>query len=111
MSTVPRDQLPSSLDQDGVKTLCVVESQLKDKPVEKKLKNRHWYNSGEKYLRVRFDVKVILGPADLKFQLWSKRGELLSSEHDPIQVKWDPPVGNPGEDREGLATMYRETQR
>ena len=110
MSTSPLPQLPSNIDQDGVKTLCIVESVLAEKPVEKKLKNRHWYNSGEKYLRVRFDVKVILGPADLKFQLWSKQGQLLSSEHDPISVKWDPPVQRE-EDRDGLATMYRETPR
>lgn len=110
MSTNPKDQLPSSLDQDGAKPLCGVESGLRDKDVDMKLKNRHWYNSGEKYLRLRFDVKVILGAADLKFQLQSKDRKVLSNDHDPIQVKWDPPAENTTEDKDGMATMYRETQ-
>ena len=110
MSTVARDQLPTNLGQDGAKLLCAVESVLKDKGVEMKLKNRHWYNRGEKYWRVKFDVKVILGAADLKFQLQSKDRTILSGEHDPIQVKWDAPVENSTEDRDGMATMYRDTQ-
>ena len=64
---------------------------LKDKGVDMKMKNRHFYNRGEKFLRVRFDVKVILGAADIRFQLQSKNGMVLNSDHDAIQVKWDPP--------------------
>ena len=109
MSTMPSDQLPSSLNQDGVSRLCDVESVLKDKGVDMKLKNRHWYNRGEKYLRAKFDIKVILGAADLKFQLQSKTKNILSKDHDAIQVKWELPRRNLGEDEDNLAAPYKAT--
>ena len=105
MSTVPSDQLPSSLNQDGARRLCDVESVLKDRGVEMKLKNRHWYQRGEKYLRAKFDIKVILGAADLKFQLQSKTKDILSKDHDEIQVKWELPRQNSADD--GLAAPYK----
>lgn len=107
MSTEPRERLPTSLDQDGAKVLCGVESVLKDKGVEMKMKNRHWYNKGEKYLRVRFDIKVILGAADLKFQLQSKNNVVLNNDHDAIQVRWDPPQRSATGNGDDMA-MYRE---
>ena len=107
MSTVPSDQLPSSLNQDGARRLCDVESVLKDRGVEMKLKNRHWYQRGEKYLRAKFDIKVILGAADLKFQLQSKTKDVLSKDHDEIQVKWELPRQNSADDDDGLAAPYK----
>ena len=107
MSTEPRERLPTSLNQDGAKILCGVESVLKDKGVDMKLKNRHWYSKGEKYLRVRFDIRVILGAADLKFQLQSKNKVVLNNDYDAIQVRWDPPQRSPQGDGEDTA-MYRE---
>ncbi|EPE28770.1 hypothetical protein GLAREA_09891 [Glarea lozoyensis ATCC 20868] len=35
-----------------------------------KLKNRHWWQSGEKYHRIEEVIKVILGLADISFELW-----------------------------------------
>ena len=107
MSTEPRERLPTSLDQDGAKILCGVESVLKDKGVDVKMKNRHWYNSGERYMRVRFNIRVILGAADLKFRLQSKNNVVLSHDHDAIQAKWDPPQQRRTEDGEDMA-MYKE---
>lgn len=52
------ERLPTNLEQDGANILCSVESVLKDKGLDMKVKNRHWYNLGEKYVRARFDVKV-----------------------------------------------------
>ncbi|CAF9942006.1 hypothetical protein IMSHALPRED_003147 [Imshaugia aleurites] len=107
MSTEPRERLPTSLDQDGAKIICGVESMLKDKGVDMKLKNRHWYSKGERYLRVRFDIRVILGAADLKFQLQSKNQVVLNNDYDAIQVRWDPPQRSPKEEGDDMA-MYRE---
>lgn len=106
MSLAPSEQLPRSMKQDGAKLLCDVESVLND--VEMKLKNRHWYNRGDRYLQANFDVKVILGAADLKFQLWSKGGRICSRDHDTIDVKWDPPrdISNAREDN--MAAMYKD---
>ena len=41
-------------------------------------------------MRVNFDVRVMLGPADVKFRMESKGREVLSEEHDAIQVVWEP---------------------
>lgn len=106
-SSMPRGQLPHSLNQDGAKRLCEVESALKDKGLEMKLKNRHWYNRGEKYLRARFDVKVILGAADLKFALQTKDKKVLSNNHDPIEVKWEAAKQSDAE-QDRPAAMYKE---
>ena len=107
MSTEPSERLPTSMDQDGAKVLCGVESVLKDKGVDMKLKNRHWYSKGEKYLRVRFDIRVILGAADLKFQIQSKNKVVLNNDYDAIQVRWDPPQRVQKEEGDDMA-MYRE---
>ncbi len=90
MSTKPREQLPTSLDQDGAKILCRIESILRGKRVDTMLKNRHWYSKGERYLRVRFDLRVILGPADIKFQIQPKGNVVFSKDYDAIQIRWDP---------------------
>ena len=108
MSTVSREQLPTSLDQDGVQLLCSVECLLKDRGVDMKLKNRHWYNRGERYIRVRFNVKVVLGSADLKFRLESRGKQLLSKDHEAIHVKWDPAREAPTDDPDSIAAMYKE---
>jgi hypothetical protein len=52
------------------------------------------YNRGPQYHRAEFDVKIIIGAADLKFQLWGKNGQ-LSKDHEEIEVLWDPPPQPP----------------
>jgi hypothetical protein len=49
------------------------------------------YNFGPQYQRADFEVKVIIGTADLKFQLWGKNGQ-LSRDHEEIEVQWYPPA-------------------
>ncbi|KAG4430138.1 hypothetical protein IFR05_014374, partial [Cadophora sp. M221] len=51
-----------------------------------KLKNRHFWNMGEKYYRVDYLIKVALGPADIRFELWFN-GQKLSKD-EPIRVEW-----------------------
>lgn len=51
------------------------------------------YNRGPEYNRAQFDVKVFVGPADLKFELWGKDGN-CSKAHDDIEVEWDAPKDN-----------------
>ena len=107
MSTLPRERLPSSMSQTGAERLCDVESVLEGKGVEMKRKNRHWYNRGEQYVRARFNIKVILGAADIRFQLESKDRKVLSNKHDPIEVRWE-------DAKQGVTifdktAMYRET--
>lgn len=84
MSTLPIDQLPKSMNKAGAQRVCKVESKL---PVTMKRKNRHWYNGGPQYLRAEFDMQVLIGPADLKFQTLSKGG-VISKDHEGIDVQW-----------------------
>ena len=65
-----------------------------------KLKNRHWWNSGKKYHRINFVVKVKVGPADMSFELWHEGVKL--SKDNSIKVEWyasaAPTKSNPGFD-------------
>jgi hypothetical protein len=114
MSSLPAYQLPKSMKGHGVTPLCSVESVLNHEDM--KLKNRHWYvpffcierpgvlfcfliiffylnnpryNLGPKYYRAEFELRVLIGPADLKFQMWGRNGR-LSKDHEEIQVLWNP---------------------
>ena len=84
MSTLPIDQLPTSMNKAGAQRVCKVESGL---PHDMKLKNRHWYSPGQQYLRAEFDMQVLVGAADLKFQTLS-RGGVISKDHKSIEVQW-----------------------
>ncbi|KAM0795114.1 hypothetical protein BDR22DRAFT_814045 [Usnea florida] len=89
---LPREQLPTNIGQNDVGRLCDINACLKGKNIEVKEKNRHWYNRGERYMRVNFNIRVILGAAEIKFYIESKgdRKEVLSEDHDPIEVIWEP---------------------
>ena len=92
ISYEPREQLPTSMYQDGVWILCALESVLKDEVMDMKLKNRHWYNTGETFLHVRFFLRVILGPADIKFQIQSEDEIVRDHDFGVIQISWDPAI-------------------
>ena len=53
--------------------------------------------------RFRFDIRVILGAADLKFQIRSRDDVVLNTDYDAIQVRWDPPKQTPKEDEDDMA--------
>ena len=92
-SVLPCEELPSTLsqDKDEARVICRIESLLNGALIDIKLKNRHWYNFGEKYYRCRFVVRVILGAADLRFQLESKNKKVLSGNHEAISITWVTP--------------------
>ena len=87
LSTAPRGTLPPSIaSENDVKTLCIVEAMLDN--VSRKVKNHHWWNFGVRYELALFDIKLVPGPADLKFQLWNDN-RLVNSDDDGIEVRWD----------------------
>lgn len=86
-SSLPPTQLPRSMKWEGTKPVCVVESIIDG--ADLKLKNRHWYNFGKQYIRADFTLKIIIGPADMKFQLWG-RNKQISRDHEQIAVQWNP---------------------
>lgn len=92
MSTLPPNQLPSSMRSGGVRKVCEIEFVVATDHL--KLKNRHWYNRGQKYYRAEYEVRAIIG-AGLSFQIWGKDG-LLSKTHEEIEVMWQPIEGRAG---------------
>lgn len=67
--------------------MCKVESDFSSIPLSTfKLKNRHWWNKGQKYHRINYAVKVNLGPADIGFELWHNGVKL--SKDNTIKVEW-----------------------
>lgn len=89
MLTLSPANLPHSMKQSGgVHQVCSLD--IATGCANKKQKNRHWYNLKPVYWRAIFDVRVVVGLADLKFQLWNKDNRRITSkEHEPIRVKWD----------------------
>jgi hypothetical protein len=85
MSTLPAAELPRSLKKEGAKLVCTIESIFSHQDMKKK--NRHWYNKGPEYYRVDLDMRVIIGAADLKFEMLGKDG-VVSKPHSEIQVQW-----------------------
>lgn len=84
MSTLPAGMLPTSLNKPGAKRLCQVKSRL---PADMKLKNSKWYKRSDAYFKAEFDVKVLIGAADLRFQTLDRRG-VLNQDHGAIDVDW-----------------------
>ncbi|PQE13605.1 hsp70 family chaperone protein [Rutstroemia sp. NJR-2017a BVV2] len=84
-----RETLPTSFRQPGSTKLCVVRSDLRDvAESEFELMNRKPWQ-GKKYYLATFTVKVIIAPADLKFELWFN-GTRYNRSHEPLSVDWDP---------------------
>ncbi|KAH8660366.1 hypothetical protein BX600DRAFT_383457 [Xylariales sp. PMI_506] len=86
-----REQLPTNTSQGGVRQLCIVKSNLtgvSEDDLVMKRKSGVSFLKGKKYYLCKFDVKAIIGPADLRFELWFA-GQRLSGNHDPLQVTWD----------------------
>ena len=83
--------LPRSLKQAGVMKLCSVKSNLagiEQHQLVLKEKRGTCFRRGHKFYICRFDIRVIVAPVDLKFELWlgSKK---FSGNHQPISVQWD----------------------
>ena len=94
VSELPRGQLPRSLKRAGAKNLCTIVATLDSKDVTRK--NHQWYKVGRsEYSIAEYTVKVLINPADMKFQIWSKDHQRISRDHDAIEVKWDPPQREP----------------
>jgi hypothetical protein len=51
-------------------------------------KAKRFLRKGKKYYLCSFEVKAIIGPADLRFELWFG-GQRFSRNHEPVTVTWD----------------------
>jgi hypothetical protein len=104
MSTVPREQLPSSIARDSVKNLCIIEAKLDN--VSKTVRNHHWWNLGTRYELAVFDVRLIPGSADLKFQLLNNN-RLINDEQDSVEVTWEAATNKSSPELNEMDHMYR----
>jgi hypothetical protein len=69
--------------------LCEINSDLSAAD-EKKFqeKNRHFWSLQKHYLRIEYSVRVLIGPADIRFELWFDDQKL--SRDESIRVEWIP---------------------
>ncbi|KAL8837217.1 MAG: hypothetical protein Q9176_005848 [Flavoplaca citrina] len=82
--------LPHHMDAGDAHVLCDIESDLSSADESKfKEKNKRFWSFGKHYLRIDYDVKVLIGPADVRFELWFN-GQKLSKDQ-PIKVDWQAP--------------------
>ena len=105
MSTMHPEDLPASLRHDGVSKVCQVEAKIDVKNM--KVKKRHTIGKTSQWYLADFDIRVLVGFADLKFQISSRDGRnVYSREHTEIEVDWLPADSNssPAED---MGQMWR----
>lgn len=95
VSSNEAEWLPRSLKQAGVMRLCSVKSNLagiEQRQLVLKEKRGTCFRRGHKFYICRFDIRVIVAPADLRFELWFG-GTKFSGNHQPISVQWDAAKG------------------
>ncbi|KAF2703082.1 hypothetical protein K504DRAFT_393355 [Pleomassaria siparia CBS 279.74] len=88
------DQMTNAPD---TRLLCSISSNLT--PIsETKFteKNKRFWSLGKHYLRVEYQVRVLIGPADICFELWFDNQKL--SEDTSIKVDWVPAPPGPAPD-------------
>jgi hypothetical protein len=69
--------------------LCEINSDLSAAD-EKRFqeRNRHFWSLQKHYLRIEYSVRVLIGPADIRFELWFDDQKL--SRDESIRVEWMP---------------------
>ncbi|KAK7756242.1 hypothetical protein SLS62_001836 [Diatrype stigma] len=91
-SDLDRHFLPTSTSQPGVRQLCIVKSNLagihNNEMTMKRKEKKMFFIKGRKYHLCTFEVKAIIAPADIRFELWFG-GQKFSKNHEPIQINWD----------------------
>jgi hypothetical protein len=81
-------QLPEQMTQD-TRLLCSISSNLS--PISEQRfteKNKRFWSLGKHYFKVEYQVRVLVGPADIRFELWFNNQKL--SKDTSIRVDWVP---------------------
>ncbi|KAL8810328.1 MAG: hypothetical protein Q9200_002665 [Gallowayella weberi] len=82
--------LPHHMGAGDAHILCEIESDLSSADESKfKEKNKHFWSLGKHYFKIDYEIKVLIGPADVRFELWFS-GQKLSKDR-PIKVEWQEP--------------------
>ncbi|KAI0378679.1 hypothetical protein F5Y04DRAFT_290850 [Hypomontagnella monticulosa] len=91
ISDLDRELLPHKVSQEGAKQLCVVKSDLtgvSHSEMTMKRKSKRLLFHGKKFYICSFEVRAIIAPAELRFELWFA-GQKFSGNHEPIKIMWD----------------------
>lgn len=92
-SDVDQQFLPYQMNYE-TRILCEIQSDLAGADERKFVeKNKSFWSIGKHYLKVGYQVRVIIGPADIRFELWFD-GQKLSKDA-PIRVEWTPASAPP----------------
>lgn len=71
------------------RVLCEISSDLSAADERKFIeKNKHFWSLKKHYLRIEYSIRVIIGPADIRFELWFDDQKL--SRDESITVEWTP---------------------
>ncbi|KAH7228493.1 uncharacterized protein BKA55DRAFT_716290 [Fusarium redolens] len=84
--------LPRSLKQAGAVKVCEVKSNLdgvQQTQLVRKHKRGTCLSRGYTFYLCQFEIRVIIAPADLRFELWFG-GWRFAGNHEPIKVTWGP---------------------
>lgn len=97
--------LPNQMTPD-TRVLCEISSDLSSAD-EKKFteKNKRFWSLGKHYFKVEYQVRVIIGPADIRFELWFNNQKL--SRDQSIRVDWTPAPTMPPAGQVDIATWNR----
>jgi hypothetical protein len=69
--------------------LCEIQSDLSTADEKRFVeKNKRFWSLGKHYFKVEYEVKVLIGPADIRFELWFDNQKL--SRDQSIKVDWLP---------------------
>lgn len=69
--------------------LCEISSDLSAADEKKFVaKNAHFWSLKKHYLRIEYEIRVTIGPADIRFELWFDDQKL--SRDESITVEWMP---------------------
>lgn len=76
-------------DCPDTRILCEISSDLSAADEKKFIeKNKHFWSLQKHYLRIEYTVRVLIGPADIRFELWFNDQKL--SRDESIRVQWIP---------------------
>lgn len=70
----------------GAFHLCTIETDLGNVSQDEfELKNKQCWK-GKRYYLAKFQVRVVIAPVDLKFELWFKERQLRGT-HNPVKIE------------------------
>ena len=82
------EEIITNIETD-TRILCEISSDLSAADEKKFVeKNKNFWSMKKHYFRIEYSVRVLIGPADIRFELWFDDQKL--SRDQSIKVEWTP---------------------